>query len=413
MKQQQTVSGQYLFSARLVVSVLLGVILLAACASPDSAETVVTVVVTSQAEREVEITRDVVVTVQVPVEITRQIFIPVTETPVPIGSDARPIRLLFAPAAEPSTIVSRASRIESYLEDTLGLAFQAITPLTYNEFFTAACDHSAETVAFMPALAYPYVNEQCDLQAQFTGLRDGLPWSASMIVVRSEGDVLEELVDLEERVWGVSDSAELANSLYFQARFAEEGIEPGAVKQFGADAVALVAFAEDEEDLDFVTARYVPPILPFDERQWQFGEDDPEIWREVSNFPRRSGIGFVVVSGYVENGGYRVRDARSAVLDTADRIFIDTTILDLSAQIPNAAIAFDANMPLGLATQIGDALIGLADSAECPQSLCAGDFYAWEGITATTDGAYEPVRYVIEQLELDEEAISGYLEAAR
>jgi ABC-type phosphate/phosphonate transport system substrate-binding protein len=393
--------------------VLVAVVFVAGCQSTNSAETVVTVVVTRPVETEVEVLRDVVATVQVPVEITRQIFIPVTETPVLIGSDARPIRLVFAPVASTSTVLSRASSIESRLEAALGLSFQAITPATYTEFFDLVCDDSAETVAFMPALAYPSVNAQCDMQAQFTGLRDGLPWSVSMIVVRSEGNDFEQLADLEERVWGVSDSAELINSLYFQAQFAEAGVEIGAVKEFGADAIALIALAEDQEDLDFVTARYVPPILPYDERPWRYGEDDPELWRAVSNFPRRSGIGFVVVSGYVENGGYRVRDGRSAVLDTATRIFIDTTILDLSAQIPNDVIAFATDMPLGLATQIGDVLQAMADSAECGQSLCATDFYAWEGIASTIDAAYEPVRYVIDQLELDEEAISDYLEAAR
>lgn len=409
-----------LCSSGLFAVLLFGVgLLLAACQAPTSAETVVTIEVTRPVEVEVEVTRQAFATVQVPVEVTRQVFIPEEATPEPLpGSAERPLRLVFAPVAESAIEIQRATAIETALEETTGLAFQVITPPDYAAFVEQACADSAETIALMPALIYPLVHDQCGLEAQYTGLRDGLPWSAAMIVVPFAGAVPASIEELDGLTWGLGNASDLFSGLYYQARFAEAGIEPGEMREYGSEAAALISLAEavgdarDDDELDFVTARYVPPILPFDERPWRYGEDDPELWREVSNFPRRSGIGFVVVSGYVEDGGYRVRDARAAVLDTATRIFIDTTILDVSQPIPNGVIAFGAAMPLSLASELGAALETVGASAECAQALCAGDLFRWEGIAAVNDAAYDPVRDIITQLDLDEEAVLNYLEAA-
>lgn len=406
-KQPQSTHFRVIFPLILLLLVVLG-ILLTACQTPDSVESVVTVETTSVVE--IEVTREVFATVQVPVEMTRQVFIPVTETPVPLGSVDRPIRLIFAPVAEASALAARAIALETALEAESGLQFERVTPTTYPEFMELACTDSAETIVFMPTLAYPLLADQCDLQVQFTGLRDNLPWSASMIIVEREGGAINELADLNNSVWGTADANDLINSLYFRALFAAEELEITSTVIFDSFPLALIAFEDGDPELDFVTAPYVPPILPYDEHPWRYGEDDPELWRAVSNFPRRSGQGFVVVSGYVEDGGYHIRDARSAVLDTATRIFIDTAILDLSAPIPNGAVAFGAEMPLGLAHAVGTALTTIGNSSTCPQSLCAGDLFDWEGVAPVTDAAYDPVRFVIDQLNLDEEAVINTLE---
>ncbi len=407
IKQSHPNSFRVIFPVILLLLVCLGV-LMSGCQSSDSAESVVTVETTSIVE--VEVTREVFATVQVPVELTRQVFIPVTETPVPLGSVDRPIRLVFAPVTEATALAARSVALAADLEAASGLKFERVTPATYAEFMDVACTNSAETVVFMPTLAYPSLADQCDLQVQYTGLRDNLPWSASMILVEREGGPISELADLNDSIWGTADANDLINSLYFRALFAAEDINIASTVNFDSYPAALIAFENGDPELDFVTAPYVPPILPYDERPWHFGEDDPELWRVVSNFPRRSGQGFVVVSGYVEDGGYHIRDARSTVLDTATRIFIDTAILDLSAQMPNGAVAFGPDMPLGLANEVGAALTSVGSMTTCPQSLCAGDLFDWEGVAPVSGAAYDPVRFIIDQLNLDEEAIINTLE---
>ena len=102
--------------------------------------------------------------------------------------------------------------------------------------------------------------------------------------------------------------------------------------------------------VDFTTAVFVPPVMPLD-RQWVFGETEPEEWRVLGISPTRSPIGYVLVAGEPEFGGYRLRDARARLFDTTPDIFDVTRILALSEPIPNETVVFGADFPLLLARQ--------------------------------------------------------------
>ena len=158
-------------------------------------------------------------------------------------------------------------------------------------------------------------------------------------------------------------------------------------------------------DVDFATGTYWPPILPFEMREWVFGEDDPELWRQTGASPSRSGIGFVVVLGRPDQGGYRVRDARSGVFDTNQAIFDETRILTLSAPIPADSVAVGGAVPFGLAQQLGPLLSQFAASEPCAVSLCATDFYGWTGLETAVPANYEPVHFVIDTLGWTDEAL--------
>src|SRR5690606_13242034 len=109
--------------------------------------------------------------------------------------------------------------------------------------------------------------------------------------------------DLAGRRWAIPDRDSLPEFLAFRALFAGAGIEIGEIVEVPGDNSAVLALYNG--DVDFATATFVPPILPFDERPWQYGEDSPEIWREVGIAPRRSPLGYVLVNGAPEQGGYR------------------------------------------------------------------------------------------------------------
>ncbi len=156
-----------------------------------------------------------------------------------------------------------------------------------------------------------------------------------------------------------------------------------------------------ERDVDFATATYLPPILPYEERQWEYGEDSPEIWRRVGISPRRSPIGYVLVNGEPEFGGYRLRDARSGIFDIMPGIYDETSIVSLSAPIPNDTIAFGMEFPLGMARQIVSALEDFSTSEACLTSVCSADFYGWVGLELADEAAYDPVRFLVNTLELE------------
>ncbi|MGB1253585.1 MAG: hypothetical protein ACPG8W_23440, partial [Candidatus Promineifilaceae bacterium] len=197
------------------------------------------------------------------------------------------------------------------------------------------------------------------------------------------------------------------DSLYWEALFSAETISPGPVTEYETDASTVIAVNDDE--VDFVTASYLPPIYPRNEYQWEYGVDDAESWRDTGQMPFRSGIGYVVVETYVDRGGWRVRDARSIALDSRPFIFANTDIMLLSEQIPNDAIAFGAAMPIALVRQIGSDLEQHALTEACQTSICSKDLFAWEGVTAVDNTFYDAVRFVMDELDLSAENIADII----
>jgi ABC-type phosphate/phosphonate transport system substrate-binding protein len=359
-------------------------------------------------EELVEITRQVVATVQVPVEVTREVFIEVPVQAAAVGSAENPIRLVFAPIADRNTNSVRATALVEALTAQTGLQFTPVMPDTHADALNMACQAPEKTVAFLPSLSYVAAHDRCDLQIGFAGERFGLPWSASMLLVRSEREA-RDAADLADATWGVANASDLVSGLYFQALFKAEDVEVGRVTEYDTDSATIFGFLDDE--VEFVTADFKPPLLPNAESVWQYGVDDPEIWRRTGLLPYRSGIGFVVVRDYVERGGYQVRDARSAVLDAEPFVFADTRILLLSEPIPNDAVAFGADFPLALSRSMSDALLTFIDSAECVQSLCSTDFFSWEGLALAADADYDPLRFISTTLEWDEADLLTYLDS--
>lgn len=352
-----------------------------------------------------EVTR--LATVQAPVEVTREVFVEITvPLPPPPGSADSPILLLFSPLYEPTVTAARAGALADTLAAATGLTFELRLPATHAETVTLACAEPRRTVAFLSALEYALATAECPATAALAGLRNGLPWSAAMLLVPQNAGV-QTLADLAGRRWGLADHRDLAAGFYFEALLAEQDVAVGSVTELTSDAAAVLALSQGR--VDFVTAAFTPPLLPYNERIWRYGEDDPELWRRTGQMPARSGIGFVVVNGYVEDGGFQVRDARSTVLDVLPTIFADTRIAQLSAQIPNDAVALGAEFPLATARQIINALLTLTQTAACSASLCADDFFAWEGATAVEDPFYDAVRFIVRARDLSPEDVFDYL----
>jgi phosphonate transport system substrate-binding protein len=265
------------------------------------------------------------------------------------------------------------------------------------------CAAPAETIGFLTAVGVVLANQQCGAQVVSTAVQNnGLSWQAGMIVVRQDSDI-ETLADLDGKSWAIPDETSVPNNWYFQALLAAESIEPGEIVSVPGDNTAMLAVLNGE--VDFASGTYWPPILPFEERAWLFGEDDPEIWRQTGVSPTRSGIGFVIVRARPENGGYRVRDARSGVFDTARNIFNETRILMLSAPIPADSVVVGGSFPIGLAQQLGPLLAEFAAAEQCAESLCALDFYGWIGLETAVPASYDPLHFVINTLGWTDEAL--------
>jgi ABC-type phosphate/phosphonate transport system substrate-binding protein len=150
-------------------------------------------------------------------------------------------------------------------------------------------------------------------------------------------------------------------------------------------------------------------LLPFFERRWTYGVDDPEIWRESGEPAIRTEEGRTFVGGDPADGGYRILDARSAANETSPDIFENTRILLLTDQIPNDSISFGPEFPLNTANVIVSYLEEWVteDNPDCMASICSDDFFTWTGIEPTNDSFYDPVRDAMDALGITEEEILG------
>lgn len=349
----------------------------------------------------VEVTRVVTQEVTRVVTVTEQIMVEVTKAP--LGTAVRPIQLLFPPTYNSAIITSRGQVLAAALAQATGHQFAVGVLDSEEALVDLMCAAPADTIGFLSPLGYVLAHEQCGAQVGNTAVAaDGRTWQTGMIVTRRDSGILT-LADLADKSWAVPDLNSLPNFLYFQAMLLNEGIAPGEIITVPGDNSAMLAVFNNE--VEFATATYIPPILPYAEREWVYGEDGPELWRLLGVSPTRSPIGYVLVLGEPEFGGYRLRDARSGIFDSEPGIYDQTRIITLSAQIPNAAVAFGADFPLTLARAVSKTLAAFATAAECVESLCAGDFYGWDGLALADDAAYDPLRLVVATLELAEEEI--------
>lgn len=316
----------------------------------------------------------------------------------PLGTAERPVQLVFPPLADASVITQRGQGLADALSAATGLEF--VVGIADNEaaLVDLLCDAPADTVAVLSAPAYVVAHDRCDVQVGLVARHDDdLTWESGMLVTRA-GSGLNELAALDDKRWAVAKPGDLATSLFFRAALAEAGAEPAEVASYPEDSSALLALVN--EDVDFTTAVYTPPVMPL-EREWTYGETDPEEWRVLGISPTRSPIGYVLVAGEPEAGGYRLRDARARLFDTNNAIFDQTRILAVSPPIPNETVVLGAEVPLTVARAVLGALPSFVASEACEISVCSADFTNWTGLEPVDESAYDPIRTVIDQLDLE------------
>ncbi len=338
-----------------------------------------------------EVTR--IVTEEIVVEVTR----------APLGTAERPVQLLFPPKYATVLITSRGQALADALAAATGMAFTVGIADSEQVLVELMCAAPMDTMAVLSSLGYALAHEMCGVQVISTAVAaDGRTWQTGMIVTRRDSG-LATLADLAGKRWGVPDLNSLPNYLYFRAMLQEAGIAPGEIVPLQGDNSAMLALYNRE--VDFATGTYIPPILPYEEREWVYGQDSPEIWRAIGVPPTRSPIGYVLVLAEPEFGGYRLRDARSGIFDIQPDIYTATRIISLSAQIPNEAVVLGAQFPLALARQITTFLGELGGTEACAASLCAADFYAWAGVAPADDAFYAPIRFTVNSLGLSPDEV--------
>lgn len=370
----------------------------AVACQPETVEVEVTRVVTE--------TQEVEVPVETEVEVTRVVTETVVETVegdmASLGSEERPIKVLFVPSVEVDAIITGGDVLAEALNEATGLTFEVSVPTSYAATIEEMCASPDDTMGFIPAQGYVLANERCGVTVGGAAVRFGLPWYAAQIVVPADSEV-ETIEDLTGLTWAIPDFGSTSGYLYPSAMLMDAGVEPGEIVEAGGHNNAMLAVYNGE--VDFATAFFSPPLLP--DRQWTYGVDSPEIWRDADEPPVRTEEGRTFVAGGPDEGGYRILDARSSVTDTAPDIFEETRIFMLTPRIPNDTVSFGPEFPLATANEIVDALADFTQTEACLESICSEDFYNWTGLAPATDSDYDPVRTTMATLGITEEEVFG------
>ena len=393
--------------SKLTFLIVMLVSLFVAACQPQTVEVtrVVTETVTEEVEVEVEVT--------VPVEVTRVVVetetiteeVQVEVEQAELGSEERPIQVLFVPSVDADVIVTGGEVLAAALEEATGYKFEVSVPTSYAATIEAMCASPDDTMGFIPALAYVLANERCGVQVGNAAVRFGLSWYAAQIIVPADSDI-ETIEDLEGLTWGQPSATSTSGALFPSAMFLDAGVTPGETVDTGGHTQAALAVSQG--DVDFATTFFSPPLLP--EGSWEFG-DDPEIWRTAGPVELIDGRAFV--GGGPDEGGFRVLDARAGALETDPQIFENTRILTLTDQIPNDTVSFGSDFPLAKAEEIIAALDAYASSDACQDpgegnvTLCSDEFYGWTGAQPVNDAFFDPARFLISTLGYTEEDILG------
>ncbi|MFQ5946076.1 MAG: PhnD/SsuA/transferrin family substrate-binding protein [Anaerolineae bacterium] len=321
------------------------------------------------------------------------------EVPAPagpaLGSAERPIQVLFIPSVDVGVLVSGGEVMDQFLTDATGLEFEVAVPTSYAATVESMCASPEDTMGFISALVYVLASNRCDVTVSMAAVRFGLSWYTTQFLVARDSDI-ETLEDLAGKTWAAPSLTSTSGYLYPSVVFANLGIEPGESVEAGGHPQAVMAVYNGE--VEFATSFFSPPGMP--SGSWSFG-DDPEPY-DVEALGS-----YIGDDGRLYVGDFQIRDARSAVRETAPDVVEKVRILDLSQQIPNDTLSFGPEFPVGLQAQIVRALLAFVDDPRWDESIGNPDHYDWSSLEPVTASFYDPVRDLIEVLGYTDEDILG------
>jgi phosphonate transport system substrate-binding protein len=308
-----------------------------------------------------------------------------TEEPLAeLGSEERPIKVLFVPSVDVDFMIAGGELIEQALNEATGLYFEVSVPTSYAATIEEMCASPDDTIGFIPAMGYALASELCGVEPGLASERYGWNVYWTQFVVRRDSD-FKTLEDLEGATWAYPDAGSTSGYLYPLAIFDDLGITIGDTVEAGGHPQAVKAVYNAEADVG--TCYFSAPLLP--EGSWTM-DMDPDIPDDL-----------VAECGVTEDdklmcGGWRVLDARAAIREEAPDVVQVVRILDLSSEIPNDTMSYSPNFPMELREIINQAVIDYVASDACNATLCNESFYDWTGTGPIFDENFDGIRLLME-----------------
>ena len=278
------------------------------------------------------------------------------------------------------------------LNEATGLFFEVSVPTSYPATVEEMCASPDNTMGFIPGIGYILANQLCGVDVAFKAIRRGLDVYWSQVLVPRDSDI-QSLEDLDGKKWAYPEPLSGSGYVVPLGMLNAAGVEPGEVLEAGGHPQAVQALLNDE--VDFATTFYSPPVKPEGEDPWQPG-DDPEIPEELIESCAPSADGEQLLCGE-----WRVLDARANLRVEAPDVVQRLRILTISDPIPNDTLSFGPEFPEDLRAQIEEALLAFAQTDAWLDSIGNEDFYGWTGLSPATDEEYDDLRNGVVAAGLD------------
>jgi phosphonate transport system substrate-binding protein len=309
---------------------------------------------------------------------------PTEEPPAELGSEERPIKVLFVPSVNVDFMIAGGELIEQALNEATGLVFTVSVPTSYAATIEEMCASADDTIGFIPAMGYALASELCGVEPALAAERYGWNVYWTQFVVRRDSD-FETLEDLEGATWAYPDAGSTSGYLYPLAVFDDLGITVGETVEAGGHPQAVKAVYNGEAD--FGTCYFSPPLLP--EGRWS-PDMKPDIPDELVP---ECGLN---EEGKMYCGGWRVLDARVPVAEEAPDVIQAVRILDISKEIPNDTMSYSPDFPMELREIITQAVIDYIGSEACANTICNENFYDWTAAGPIYDENFDGIRLLME-----------------
>jgi phosphonate transport system substrate-binding protein len=267
-----------------------------------------------------------------------------------VGSSQRPLVLLNVPFIETQRLSVGMERIARRMTDVTGLQYSTAVPTSYVAVVEALCAGQADA-AFVPPLAYVLANDRCGAEMILASIVSGQITYRGQIITPADSPI-RELSDLKGKRFAWTDPSSASGYLYPRALLAERGINP-------------------ETDLT----------------QQVFAGGHDKVVAAV--------LGGTVDAGATYEG---IEDA-SGVLATFPDVKTRLRIVAKTADIPNDGVAVRKDLPPAIRQRLRDGLLRVSGGPDGKQLF--KDTIGTDGVVATTDAAYDPVRKAAKVLGLD------------
>jgi phosphonate transport system substrate-binding protein len=273
-----------------------------------------------------------------------------------LGTNDNPIKMAFVPSSDSQKVLSSGEPLGQLLERETGLKVRVSVPTSYAAVIEAMGANNVD-VGWLAPFAYILAKDKFGAEVILASVRGGSKTYTGQIIAHADS--------------GITDLQGLRGK-----KFAF--VEPGSASGFLYPNALLAA-----QGIDYKTF--------FSETTFAGGHDKVVI--AVYNRQVDGGATF----GDSAEG--QVTDARTTVAQTLPDVLDKVKPIGKTDPIPNDTVSVRKGLSPDMTAKIRDGLLKVSESAEGKQAL--RDLYRIDGLAASTDGEYDPVRRAARALNLN------------